>query len=80
MPFSTVSKTLIFRGYGDRYFSFFIGSVSLSHCPPEFHCPPLMKVEQKHYFFSLISYSIASLRINKFIEILVQGSTEHLAL
>lgn len=21
--------------------SFFIGSVSLSHAPPEFHCPPL---------------------------------------
>lgn len=41
MFFSTFSKTIILSGYSVRYFSFSIGSVSLSHCPPEFHCPPL---------------------------------------
>ena len=43
IPFSTDSNTNIFGGYGVRNVSFLIGSVSLSHAPPEFHCPPLEK-------------------------------------
>uniref|UniRef100_A0A0A9B3X9 Uncharacterized protein n=1 Tax=Arundo donax TaxID=35708 RepID=A0A0A9B3X9_ARUDO len=37
IPRSTSSKMLIFVGYGVRYCSFVIGSVSLSQLPPEFH-------------------------------------------
>lgn len=49
---NTFSSTFILDGYGVRYVSFLIGSVSLSHAPPEFHCPPLQNSSESVRFRS----------------------------